>query len=133
MPHLPLQRALLAGREDHLPQAGGPRRRKGLAGAGGKGAGKAGGIVQPDVFGGQIREGVAGEIEPGAAVVVDDGKAEHRPVAGPVVALGVAVGLQQPVQAVVAQGHIVQQGAVPVPDQAFGAHGLPPYQKGITR
>ena len=74
------------------------------------------GVVVLHKAGGKLRVGMPRKVEPGAAVVVLDGKAEQLPVGSQIVPLGVAVGLQHPVQAVVGKIHIVHQGTVPVPE-----------------
>ena len=72
------------------------------------------GVVVLHKAGGKLRVGVPRKVEPGAAVVVLDGKAEQLPVGSQIVPLGVAVGLQHPVQAAVGKIHIVHADLSPV-------------------
>ena len=99
-----------------LPDAPACQRPDDAGGALGQGTGVHPGVVALHIALGQKGEGVAPKVEPHPAVIVLDGEAEHRPVGVQVIPLGIAVFVQQPVQAAAGIGGVVHQGAVPVPE-----------------
>ena len=128
MLHLLLQILPFGGGEHHLAHALRTQRVQHGAGIRLQWTAKAAGRVQPHVFIRKCGERMTGKIEPRPAVIGLDGKAEDLPVGFHAAHGRITVAGKHRVQKLAAQRGVIQQRAVPIPqDRVENRHGLTPW------